>query len=292
MEGLKTEIYEKKDKLAVLEKQLEEQINSLSSKEQSYEALCKDMDELIASRGEEIVKFNCSGEVFMIKLKTLLSVRDTFFYKLFNKGFDKKNKIFLDNENTYFLDRTPRFFLMVLDFLRFKKIDVKRLNKEDKIDLRYEAQYFEVSDLCNQLGEFSAKLEIVEFEHGGDYAYKGKVAGTGRIEDLKDRSLQKGICSTSPGLLLFTLNDEYKITEIDVGGYCGNASLWNAANGEGATILTSVDKATWITVGSIPNGFGSEIKKVKLTTSNAKFIKFTSNNYLGIGYLDIKTEGK
>ena len=157
-----------------------------------------------------------------------------------------------------------------------------------KWDLRFEAQFFEITELQNQLGDFNAKLEIVEFEHSGNYSYKNKIAGTGRVEDLNDRSLQKGICATSPGFIIFTLNDEFTLTELDIGGFCGNASLWNSANGEGATIQISNDKTNWVTIGAIPTGFGNDIKTVKLTKASGKFLKFSSTTYLGIGYLNLR----
>lgn len=282
MENLKAEIYEKKDKLDKIEKQLEEQIAALAEKENAYQELCSKADKIKEERGEELVNINVSGRLFTTKLKTLFNVRDTFFYKLVLSGFDTKE--------TLEFDRNPKFFLMILDYLRYRKLDVRRLNTDDKADLRFEAQYFEVSELCDQLGEFNAKLEIIDYEYSGPYSYKGKTAGTGRLEDLTDKSLKKGICATSPGYIIFTLNEEFVIKEIDVGGYCGNSSLWNSTNGEGATIQTSVDKANWKTVGAIPNGFGSEIKTCFLTKSHAQYIKFTSTTYLGIGYLSIRTE--
>lgn len=282
MDGLKSEILEKKEKLILMEKRLDEEISNLASKEELYQKQCSEMDYFKSKHGEELVNINCSGKLFTTKLGTLLGIRDTFFYRLFQGGFDHKQIIELD--------RNPRFFLQILDFLRFRKLDINSLKKEDKMDLRFEAQYFEITDLLNQLGEFNAKLEITSFEYSGDYSYKGKIAGTGRLEDLSDKSLQKGICATSPGFILFTLNDEFKIKELKIGGFCGNASLWNSANGEGATILTSVDKTNWITVGAIPNGFGTDIKTVMLTPSVGKYIKFQSTTYLGIGYLEIKSE--
>ena len=283
MENLKNEIKEKKDALDLMEKRLEEQISQLSEKENAYLEVCKKADTLIQEKGENLINFNISGVLYTTKLKTILKIRDTLLYKLAIS--DEFNLA-----ETIEFDRNPRFFLMILDYMRFRNIDVKRLNKEDKADLRFEAQYFEVSELCNQLGEFNAKLELVEFEFGGKYSYKDKVAGTNRLEDLTDKSLKKGICSTSPGFITFTLNDEFVIKEIDIGGYCGNNSLWNPTNGEGANIQTSVDKVNWKTVGAIPSGFGSEIKTVFVTKSSAKYVKFSSTSYLGIGYLSIRAE--
>lgn len=283
MEGLKQEISDKKVLLEKIEKDLENEIGQLQIKESAYQELCAKAEEIKKEKSEEIISINCSGEVYMTKLKTLMTLRDTLFYKIICAKE-------LDLKEVLYFDRNPKYFLMVLDYLRFRRLDIKRLSKEEKMNLRFESEYFEVTELSNQLGEFNAKLELVEFEHSGNYTYKTKIAGTGRLEDLSDRSLQKGICANSPAWILFTLNDEFTIKEIDVGGFCGNASLWNSANGEGATIQTSVDKVTWKTVGVIPNGFGSEIKTVLLNKSIGKYIKFSSTTYLGLGFLSVRAE--
>ena len=284
MENLKSEIIQKKEALDKLEKDLEEQINAISDKEKRYQEQCSLADSFRSQYCEELVNFNVSGKLFTTKVKTLLNIKDTLLYNLLIEGH-------IDIKQTIELDRKPKFFLMVLDYMRFRNLDIKRLNKEDKADLRYEAQYFEVEELCHQLGEFNAKLEIVEFEFSGKYSYKDSVAGTNRLDDITDKSLKKGICANSPGWITFTLNDEFTIKELDIGGFCGNSTLWNCQNGEGATIQTSVDKQNWKTVGAIPSGFGSEIKTVFLTPSNGKYVKFSSSSsYVGIGYLVIRAE--
>jgi hypothetical protein len=285
MDNLKLEIHEKKEKLENIEKRLEEQISTLEEKEIRYKKVCDEADVLNAECGEQSINFNISGQLFTTKLKTLLKIRDTLIYKLLISG--KFNL-----SDTFEFDRNPRFFLIILDYMRYRNIDFRRLNKHDKADLRFEAQYFEVTELCHQLGEFDAKLEIVEFEYSGKYSYKEQIAGTGKIEDLTDKSLKKGICATSPGWITFTLNDEFTIRELDIGGFAGNNTIWNAANGEGGNIQTSLDKSNWKTVGAIPSGFGLDIKTVFLTQSSAKYVKFTSTSYLGIGYLRIMAETK
>jgi len=131
-------------------------------------------------------------------------------------------------------------------------------------------------------------MDIIRFEYSGPYNYNNQIAGTNRLEDISDRSLKKGICAITPGWIIFELNDEWEISEIEIGGFAGNNSLWAPENGAGATILTSLDKSNWATVGSVPSGFGTTIKTVKLTKSVARYLKFTCTNYLGIGYFSIK----
>lgn len=282
METLKEDLKSNKARLEELEIKLREQIEKLNSTSEKFTEIEKAVETIEKANGSQIVTFNVSGTIYQTRLKTLLSVKDTFFYNLiYSKAIDMTKVLNFD--------RNPKFFLMVLDFLRYKKCDVKRLGKEDKINLRFEAEYFEVTPLCELLGELNAELAIVNYEYSGEYSFNNQVAGGGRIEDLSDRSMQKGICAKSPGWITFEFNDEFEVAEIEVGGYAGNKSLWASSNGEGATIQTSTDGVTWVTVGSIPSGFGEAIVNVKITRSWAKWIKFTTTTYLGIGYLKVRT---
>lgn len=280
MDSLKTELQENKLKLDIIEKKLEEEIKLVQDKHDRWHKIEEEVREIVNSENK-IVTINVSGEIFQSRLNTLSSMQDTLFYKIIHSKQ-------LNLDETLYFDRDPKYFGIILDYLRYRKCNYSRLSKQEKLELKFEAEYFEIKDICDKLNEIFGELEIVKFEYSGSYTYNNQTAGTNRLDDLSDRSLQKGICAKTPGWIIFELNDEYEIEIIDIGGFGGNASLWNRENGAGATIQTSLDKITWNTVGSIPSGYGSEIMTVKLSKSQAKYLKFTSNNYLGIGYLKIK----
>jgi len=129
----------------------------------------------------------------------------------------------------------------------------------------------------------------VSFEFSGPYS----VAGTNLIEhlnDFNDKSLQRGICATSPGWINIELSDKVTIQDIEVGGWNGNTSVWGVSNGSGATISTSNDKSSWVQVGTLPSNYGASVQRVTLTKSEAKFIRFQHTSYLGIGYFKILNE--
>lgn len=128
----------------------------------------------------------------------------------------------------------------------------------------------------------------MSFESSGTYSYSGNVVGTNNVKDLSDSSRTKGLVTNYPGWIIIKLNGEWEFDEIVIGGYQGNTGAFAADNGGGATIETSKDNLKWTNVGTIPSGFGYANLTVKLTKSSARFIKFTSTSYLGIGYLEIK----
>jgi hypothetical protein len=131
------------------------------------------------------------------------------------------------------------------------------------------------------------EIEFVSFEFNDKFIYKNQIAGTNDVKDLTDRTCTKGICAKFPGWILIELNKEWDFEEIEIGGFGGNANLWGATNGANATISTSKDKMDWISVGLVPPSYNNQIQRVKVTLSTAKYIKFSSNTYLGIGYLNI-----
>lgn len=128
---------------------------------------------------------------------------------------------------------------------------------------------------------------FVSFEINGEYTSGSQKAGTQKVNDLKDKSLSTGIRATSSGWIIVELNNVKEFDEIEIAGWNGNTSLWSPSNGSGASIMTSIDKNNWKTVGTIPSGYSSTIITVKLTKSIGKYIKFSHNSYLGLGYLNI-----
>jgi hypothetical protein len=176
----------------------------------------------------------------------------------------------------------------ILDFIRYNKINYMRFNKEELEELKIEAEYYEIGEICSHLERKMKDIDFVSYEINGVYSYNGQTAGTQKVEDLKDRNLNTGICAISPGWIVLELNNEWEFEEIEIAGWNGNSTLWFNGNGSGASIMTSKDKKTWKTVGTIPSNYASSITTVKLTKSIARYIKFNHNSYVGLGYLKIK----
>jgi hypothetical protein len=134
------------------------------------------------------------------------------------------------------------------------------------------------------------KIVFVSFEFSGEYRSGTQVAGSNNIEDLNDHddiTCLKGICTGYPGWIVIELNREVEFEEIEIGGYKGNTNLYASSNGSGAAILTSLDKISWTNVGSINSNYATSPYIHKVTSSRAKYLKFTHNSYIGIGYLRI-----
>jgi hypothetical protein len=270
---LKDSLLSLKDKLNSIESQLDLKKTETQSKS------LEDQAQEIIKYQNNIIRINVGGEKFATRPEVLLGLKDTLFYKII-----LTNRLNLKEE--IFFDRSPKYFSFILDYIRYKKINIKHFNKEELEELKEEADYYEIGDLNKQFEE-NLSFRFVSFETNGSYSYNGATAGTNNVEDLNDTSLNKGICATSPGWIILEMNTEIEIEKIDIGGWNGNTTLWAASNGSGATIYTSEDKVSWKQVGTIPGDFGAKIQTVSLSKSTGKYLKFQCGSYLGIGYLKV-----
>jgi len=282
MDGLKikNDIFQIKTRLTTVEEDLKLKIYALSIKEEKWVEF-DSVAERMKKDANIIVKFNICGKKFMTRIQTLLDTKDTLFYKLLISG-----EISLDQE--IFFDRDPKYFSIILDYLRTKRINLKRFSSQEIKSLRNEVIYFEIGELLELIGNEPTNLEFESFDFSGAYVVSGITIGTNKVEDLTDISCMKGICTKCPGSITINLNKEAHISSLEIGGFRGNTTYWSCENGAYASIKVSSDKINWTPIGQIPSGYGSSIKTVSFTKTLVKYIKFEYNSYLGIGYLNLK----
>ena len=279
--GIRDELFLLKGKLELLEKELTDQMMELEVKAQKWHDIDEEAEKTTKSNNQ-VINIDVGGRKFQTKLETLMSVKDTLFYKLF-----LSNKLDLTKE--IFIDRNGEMFGVILSFLRNKKVNLNTYSNLDLKKIAEDAEFYQVADLLANLNESLSEIYFVGFESNGQYRSGTTLAGTDNIDDLnnhEDRSLTKGICATSPGVITFELNREADIQEIEIAGWGGNTGIWATTNGGGARVLTSTNKINWVDVGTVGNNY-SVISKVSLTQSKGKYIRIQSTSYLGIGYFKI-----
>ena len=282
---LKHELSNLKSKLEGIEQSLEDKLLEVNIREDKWVQMETKVNEIIQANTEKIIRLIVGGKKFATRQETFLRIRDSLFYKI--AASDRFN---LDQE--LFFDRSPKVFAYILDYLRGKKIHYDGLSQDKLQQLLLDADYYELSEISSDLKDIVKEIEFVRFERNAEYIYNELPVGTHRAQDLNDKSLNKGICATSPGWITIELGGEYEIEDIEIGGFNGDSTAWYVANGSGAQIQTSIDKNSWKTVGTIPSDFGATIISIRLSKSSGRYIKFTHNSYLGLGYLKIKKAKK
>lgn len=277
--SLKEELDALKIRLETIEEQLTSQSKEIEKREQKWKNIEPKLGYIINTQGERI-KLNIGGKIFSTSAHTLSSIRDSLLARLIDSGK-------IDTKEEIFIDRSHRVFEYILDFYRIRQINYKKLSKDDLKLLKEDAEYYHISEISNYLEERLKEPSFIKFESNANYIYSGKTAGTNKIEDLSSTDLKTGICANSPGKIIIEMNADYEFEEIEIAGWNGDSTIWYNENGAGAKIMTSMDKIKWKDVGKISSGYGKAIKKIKVTKSTGKYIKFEHTSYLGLGYLRI-----
>ncbi len=280
--GLRDELFVLKTKLELLEKELTDQMMELEVKAEKWAQIDEEAEKIIKDNKNLNIFVDVGGQKYQTRLDSLLSIKDTLFYRLI---LSKK----VDINKEIFIDRDYKYFFVILSFLRNKKVNLNSFSTKELAEIKEEAEFYQLSDLTANIDETMSEVYYLSFEVNGNYNSGGVIAGTQKIEDLndfEDRTCMKGICAISPGWIILELNRETEFDEVEVGGWQGNTGIWASTNGNGARILTSINKSNWVDVGTVGSNL-STITKQKLTKSKAKWIKIQGTGYTGIGYFKI-----
>jgi len=270
-----------KAKLKDISAQLEEQESGKLIKEQKQKNIDEKIGE-IKDVNRKIVNINVGGKNFSTVKSVLTKDPNSIFAILLNEDA---------SISELFFDRSPRLFNVLLDYLRFGKIDYKKFRKEDLEELYAEALFYEITDIRDYLCERTKEITPVNMTFSGEYIFNGKVIGENDVKNLTDKEMKKGICCKSPGWVEFELNSNWEFQVIKLAGYQGNKTAWYPGNGCGAQIHISENGKDYKKVGHIPSKFAKEITEIKLdSVVTAKYVKITHSSYLGLGYFYIEKE--
>eukprot|EP00026_Physarum_polycephalum_P011907 Phypoly_transcript_12155.p1 GENE.Phypoly_transcript_12155~~Phypoly_transcript_12155.p1 ORF type:complete len:331 (+),score=42.69 Phypoly_transcript_12155:133-1125(+) len=93
------------------------------------------------------VVMDVGGKRFTTTRDTLLSVEDTYFTALLSGHFQA------EKDGSYFIDRNPKYFAIILEFLRTGQFSVSHLNREQIENLKIELDFYQISvDALHRVG--------------------------------------------------------------------------------------------------------------------------------------------
>ncbi|CAH1114439.1 unnamed protein product [Psylliodes chrysocephalus] len=92
----------------------------------------------------DILHLNVGGKRFTTSRQTLSLIPDTFFTALLSGRISSLK----DEKGAIFIDRDPKFFSVILNYLRTREIDLQGI---DIHTLRHEAEYYNVAPLVKRL---------------------------------------------------------------------------------------------------------------------------------------------
>lgn len=266
------------EKLKELKPEFEQRMKSIEDKSKEICDLDNLVKDFISTNGKSFVTIDVGGKQFKTTFKTLLSKKDNFFYVNAYECLKLGNSV----TNSFFFDRKNDYFSLVLDYLRTGVLHFEGMKDINLKNFSDDLKFYGVWQAFAIVDKFLSKATIIGFTASPKYS----TAGNYSIEKIDEPNNSEGICVQSPYEIIFELNYVHEITGLEIKGYTGNTSLWGSSNGENCPITVSTDKTKWDNVGSIPTGFGNEVKKLVFKESKQfKFIKFIHTGYLGISYL-------
>jgi len=104
-----------------------------------------------------VVKLNVGGTIFQTTQGTLLSDQNSMLAKMFSTEKNGRIPAIQDDSGAYFIDRCPKYFGIILNFLRGGVVE-KGANVDLKF-LRAEADFFCIEGLVKVIDEEIGKTE-------------------------------------------------------------------------------------------------------------------------------------
>lgn len=258
------------------------ELENQSLKWDNIETRKKDILSMIPEDQDELI-LNIGGKKFNTRIRTLLSVNDNIFYTMIVSG-----RASLKNE--IFVDRSPKFFGVILNYLRTKSCYLKDFNTDHLIEIKREASFYELLELVELINEELKVIKVVGLAISGPFLYQNMPISENKLEsiqNLEDTSGMNGIATNSPGWVIFTLNKVTEISKISIMGYKGNLSFSNN-NGGNSKILIGTDLAHFKEVGLVPASFNHSIAKVIVNKVKGNCIKILGTSNVGIGYFKVE----
>ncbi len=142
---LKKDLMGLKSKLENIEKGFNEKLTDVSDKEQRDKRIDEKISEIVQAKTQPAVHLNIGGKIFATKLSTLLSCKDSIFYKNLSQYIDNESNI----PEEIFYDRSYAHFDIILNYLRTNTFNIKSLNRFEKEDIREEVEFYGLSSILD-----------------------------------------------------------------------------------------------------------------------------------------------
>lgn len=138
MNSSSVEFSKVKDTLKAIENELVEKINELEKGDDLVDQVLL-LDKL--NHIPKVIRFNVGGEKFATLSENIFKFKESLLYLLIFQAPLKQ----LEQEIA--LDRSPKYFEIILDFLKHNSADLTNLNQSEKLEMMNEALYYNIEGL-------------------------------------------------------------------------------------------------------------------------------------------------
>jgi len=176
-----------KSKLVTIENNFSEKLlkESEIEKEQLDKRLDEKLNAMVKSKSSPLVNLNIGGKVFSTKLSTLLSCKESLFYKDLVQYQEEGTTL----PEMIFYDRAYTHFELFLNYFRYNRFSIKGFKPWQKEEIRAEVLYYGLEPTL-QLG----KRE--DYDVSWDRTLSRQDACTISSEDPKSVRIHSTTCST------------------------------------------------------------------------------------------------
>ena len=250
-----------KKKLELLESKITVSAAEAEKREKIFAQVNETYENDYLKKQDNRINFNVNGKTFTTTEHSINQHNNT----LFNELIKSDNK--LKNRDSIYIDRDPDLFSYVLDFIRYKKLNLDKNNKKLNYLIRNEAEFFEVYELAETIDNLNSDVDVINFNFTGAYLLKGLEIGTNKLEHIKDENRNDtGICCKSPATIVFELNRPCEISSLNLRPFHFDIyDSWNYVNGLGSKIFFSVDGNKWEEVGKVDVFNKGVVNNIKVT---------------------------
>jgi len=106
----------------------------------------------VSENNKKMVKLNVGGEIFSTTISTF-NKEPSMLSAMFSGNFNMEP----GQDGAYFIDRDPKYFPMILNYLRMNVIDTEDMGDKEKNELLREVEYYQIPSLLSLLKNFEEK---------------------------------------------------------------------------------------------------------------------------------------
>lgn len=139
MASILNDLTELKDKLMVIEDEMNCKIDSLNKEEKEFEEIDKKVQNNLLTC-PKIAKFNIGGKIFATYTKYLAQHKGSLFYYLLAQDN-------VDFSNEIYFERNPKYFEEILNYFKHKTFNKTKYNTSQLSEITREAEYFELKEM-------------------------------------------------------------------------------------------------------------------------------------------------
>jgi len=138
MSDIRKDYQQAVDNLLKVQETIDNRLKLVEEKEKRWHELNKVMEER-SKKAKTKITLDVGGKKFSCAKSTLLRFEGTYFHAMLTSDHWQP-----DEDGSYFIDRNPKYFGLILDYLRTGEIDLQHLESHEITKVEKDFDYFQL----------------------------------------------------------------------------------------------------------------------------------------------------